>query len=116
MKRLIDHFRRKPSETEDAPATASEPPKTDAAAIEPVRMPPSPADAIARAAARAVAPSWHAAGAAIPAKPRAPAPFARPAAKEMITLRLGDFLDRIPVELVDPGTHDRFIPMPFDVG
>ena len=65
--------------------------------------------------ARAVKPAWHTAGAPFPQKQRSPLPAGRPGAKEMITLRLGDFLDRIPADMLDPGTHDRMIPMPFDL-
>ncbi len=34
---------------------------------------------------------------------------------EMLTLTLGDFLDRIPENLLDSGPHDRSIPLPFDL-
>ena len=110
MKNLLAHFRRKPSETADAPAppaAPAAPPKAKAAPIEPVRM--------QTGVARAVKPAWHAPGAAFPQKERAPALADRAAATEMVTLRLGDFLDRIPAELLDEGTHDRSIPMPFDL-
>ena len=107
MKNLLAHFRRKPSETADAPAPPAEPPKAKAAPIEPVRMP--------TAVARAIKPAWHAPGASFPQKQRASALADRPAATEMVTLRLGDFLDRIPAELLDEGAHDRSIPMPFDL-
>ena len=65
--------------------------------------------------ARAIKPAWHAPAAPFPQKQRATALADRPAATEMITLQLGDFLDRIPVELLDEGTHDRSMPMPFDL-
>ena len=107
MKNLLAHFRRKPSETAAAPAPPAEPPKAKAAPIEPVRMP--------TAVARAIKPAWHAPGASFPQKQRASALADRPAATEMVTLRLGDFLDRIPAELLDEGAHDRSIPMPFDL-
>lgn len=107
MKNLLARFNRKPPETAVAPAPPSEPPKAKAAPLEPCRMP--------AAVARAIAPAWHAAGAAFPQKARATTPAERPTATEIITLRLGDFIDRIPGDLLDPGKHDRFIPMPFDL-
>ena len=107
MKNLLAHFRRKPSETADAPAPLLAPPKAKAAPIEPVRMPP--------AVARAIQPAWHTAGAPFPQKARTPTLADRQAAADIITLRLGDFLDRIPPELLDAGAHDRAIPMPFDL-
>ena len=107
MKNLLSHFRRKPSETADVPAPPAEPPKAKAAPIEPVRMQTT--------VARAIKPAWHTPAAPFPQKQRAAAPAERSAAAEIITLRLGDFLDRIPPELLDAGTHDRLIPMPFDL-
>ena len=107
MKNLLAHFRRKPSEIADAPAPPSEPPKAKAAPIEPVRMQTT--------VARAIKPAWHAPAAPFPQKQRAGVLADRSAATEMITLRLGDFLDRIPPELLDSGTHDRSMPMPFDL-
>ncbi len=107
MKNLLSHFRRKPSETADAPPQPSEPPKAKAAPIEPVRMQTT--------VARAIKPAWHAPAAPFPQKQRATALPDRSAATEMITLRLGDFLDRIPAELLDAGAHDRSMPMPFDL-
>ena len=107
MKNLLARFNRKPPETAVAPAPPWEQTKAKAAPLEPVRMP--------AAVARAIAPAWHAAGAAFPQKARSTTPAERPTATEIITLRLGDFIDRIPADLLDPGKHDRFIPMPFDL-
>ena len=107
MKNLLSHFRRKPSESADAPVPPSEAPKAQAAPIEPVRM--------QTPVARTIKPAWHTPAAPFPQKQRATAQAERSATTEMITLRLGDFLDRIPPELLDAGTHDRLIPMPFDL-
>ena len=107
MKNLLARFIRKPSPVASTPALSTATPKAQAAPIEPVRLPV--------AVARAVRPAWHTPGAAFPQKGRAPALADRLMATEMCTLRLGDFLDRIPPELLDAGTPDRALPMPFDL-
>ena len=108
MKKLFARFQRKDPESAAAPATLPASSKEKAAPIEPARL--------QTAVARAVKPSWHAPGAAFPQKGKSVAvPAERALAAEMFTLRLGDFLDRIPPELLDAGTPDRTIPMPFDL-
>ena len=108
MKNLFARFQRKDTESAAAPTAPPESSKEKAAPIEPVRL--------QTAVARAVKPSWHAPGAAFPQKGKGtPVPAERALAAEMFTLRLGDFLDRIPPELLDAGTPDRTTPMPFDL-
>lgn len=108
MKKLFARFQRKDPESAAAPGVLPASSKEKAAPIEPARL--------QTAVARAVKPSWHATGAAFPQKGKSAAvPAERALAVEMFTLRLGDFLDRIPPELLDAGTPDRTIPMPFDL-
>ena len=107
MKNLLDHFRRKPAPPAAAPVKALEPAKPAAEPIKPVRL--------QTAVARAIKPAWHATAAPFPQRPRTPALADRALPTEIVTLRLGDFLDRLPPELLDTGTHDRGIPMPFDL-
>ena len=108
MKNLFARFQRKDTESAAAPTAPPESSKEKAAPIEPARL--------QTAVARAVKPSWHAPGAVFPQKGKGtPVPAERALAAEMFTLRLGDFLDRIPPELLDAGTPDRTTPMPFDL-
>ena len=67
------------------------------------------------AVARAIKPAWHAPAAPFPQKPRTPALADRALPTEMVTLRLGDFLDHLPSELLETGSPDRSIPMPFEL-
>ena len=107
MKNLLAHFRKKPSQPAEEPVKSLEPAKPAAEPIRPARL--------QTAVARAIKPAWHATAAPFPQKPRTPALAERALPTEIVTLRLGDFLDRIPPELLDTGTPDRSIPMPFDL-
>ena len=106
MKNLFAHFRKKPSEPAEEPVKFLAPAKPAAEPIKPARL--------QTAVARAIKPAWHATAAPFPQKARPPALADRALPTEIVTLRLGDFLDRIPPELLDAGPPDRSIPMPFD--
>ena len=65
--------------------------------------------------ARAIQPAWH--NATTPAL-QSKRPVAQPERKapaEMLTLTLGDFLDRIPGKYLDGKEHDPSSPLPFDL-
>lgn len=107
MKNLLDHFRRKPAPPAQEPGVAP-PAKPKAVAIEPARLKP----------ARVVKPAWHTPAAPFPQNPRTPGPAERAAAAlpaELVTLRLGDFLEHLPKELLDAGEHDSATPLPFEL-
>ena len=110
MKNLLDHFRRNPTPPADAPVKTPQPAKPKAAPIEPARLQTN--------VARAVKPAWHTTATPFAQKQILPASAERATAAlptEMVTLHLGDFLDRIPPELLDEGAHDRSMPMPFEL-
>lgn len=107
MKNLFAQLLRKPAQPAAEPVRALEPAKPVAEPIAPVRRP--------AAVARTIKPAWHAAAAPFPQKPRTPALADRALPTEMVTLRLGDFLDHLPSELLETGSPDRSIPMPFEL-
>lgn len=107
MKNLFAQLLRKPAQPAAEPVRALEPAKPVAEPIAPVRRP--------AAVARAIKPAWHAPAAPFPQKPRTPALADRALPTEMVTLRLGDFLDHLPSELLETGSPDRSIPMPFEL-
>ena len=106
MKNLLHRFARKASKTELAPG--------DLPAA--TRLPePNPAKTASGSTQTAQArSSAHAAPARQPKQP--PTLPGRKAPVEMLTLTLGDFLDRIPAALLEEGEHDRSIPLAFDLG
>ena len=107
MKNLFAQLLRKPVQPANEPVRALEPAKPAAEPLAPVRRP--------AAVARAIKPAWHAPAAPFPQKPRTPALADRALPTEMVTLRLGDFLDHLPSELLETGSPDRSIPMPFEL-
>ena len=109
MKRLLDHFRRKTIPAEVPPEKIASPAPVRATPERPVRVAP--------AMALSIKPSWHGSSPASNALPKSLAGSQdRKAPTEILTLTLGDFLDRIPPQVLDGEDHDRSMPLPFDLG
>lgn len=105
MNSFLDQFRRKasPSAIVAIPHTA------------PAKVPtPSEPAAVAPPMGRALDPVRHKPAATGQPKPPPGSP-GRKATTEMLTLTLGDILDRIPDKFLCDGRHDRSIPLPFDL-
>jgi len=109
MRNLFDHFRRKAIPAEIPPEKIAIPAPASAPPDRPVRVAP--------AMTHAIKPSWHGSSPAPNPLPKSlPGPQDRKAPTEMLTLTLGDFLDRIPPRFLDGEDHDRSMPLPFDLG